>query len=172
MAATASQSSTAPADTSAPVGAGCGMFWPAGAGRTRTISMDKVITAAARDPRLSRLATAAARAGLTAELNSLHPITLIAPANSAFMHVPMKTAAMLRGKASLGKVLRYHVVAAAISPAQMAHGIRASTLEGSALTFSKKGSAYQVNGATVLCGNIHTANARLYIIDKVLTPPR
>jgi uncharacterized surface protein with fasciclin (FAS1) repeats len=29
---------------------------------------------------------------------------------------------------------------------------------------------YEVNNAGIICGNIHTANATVYIINKVLTP--
>ena len=33
------------------------------------------------------------------------------------------------------------------------------------------GSTYEVNKASVVCGNVQTANATVYIIDTVLTPP-
>ena len=33
------------------------------------------------------------------------------------------------------------------------------------------GGAYTVNGAQVVCGNVQTANATVYIINTVLTPP-
>jgi uncharacterized surface protein with fasciclin (FAS1) repeats len=33
------------------------------------------------------------------------------------------------------------------------------------------GSTYEVNKANVVCGNVQTANATVYIIDTVLTPP-
>jgi uncharacterized surface protein with fasciclin (FAS1) repeats len=167
-----SGSSSAPASTSARVGTHCGMFPSAGMSGMHSLRTDKALTAAARNPQLSLLTAAAAKAGLTADLNSMHPLTIVAPSNSAFTHVSMMTVGMLRNKTDLKRILRYHVVAAPISPAQMAHGVRASTLEGSALTFSKKGSVYEVNGAAVLCGNIQTANATIYIIDKVLTPPK
>ena len=32
------------------------------------------------------------------------------------------------------------------------------------------GSAYEVNGASVVCGNVHTANATVYIINSVMMP--
>jgi len=32
------------------------------------------------------------------------------------------------------------------------------------------GSVYEVNNADVICGNIQTANAIIYVISKVLTP--
>jgi uncharacterized surface protein with fasciclin (FAS1) repeats len=33
------------------------------------------------------------------------------------------------------------------------------------------GSTYEINSAHVVCGNVHTANATVYIIDTVLMPP-
>jgi uncharacterized surface protein with fasciclin (FAS1) repeats len=32
------------------------------------------------------------------------------------------------------------------------------------------GSVYEVNSARVICGNIQTANATVYVINKVLVP--
>jgi uncharacterized surface protein with fasciclin (FAS1) repeats len=32
------------------------------------------------------------------------------------------------------------------------------------------GSVYEVNGADVICGGIHTANATVYLTNKVLIP--
>jgi uncharacterized surface protein with fasciclin (FAS1) repeats len=31
--------------------------------------------------------------------------------------------------------------------------------------------SYTVNGASVVCGNVQTANATVYIINTVMTPP-
>ena len=33
------------------------------------------------------------------------------------------------------------------------------------------GSTYEVNSADAVCGNVHTANATVYIINTVLMPP-
>jgi uncharacterized surface protein with fasciclin (FAS1) repeats len=33
------------------------------------------------------------------------------------------------------------------------------------------GSTYEVNSADVVCGNVQTANATVYIINTVLMPP-
>ena len=33
------------------------------------------------------------------------------------------------------------------------------------------GGSYEVNKAQVVCGNVQTANATVYIIDTVLMPP-
>ena len=39
------------------------------------------------------------------------------------------------------------------------------------VTPAAMGSTYEVNKANVVCGNVQTANATVYIIDSVLTPP-
>ena len=45
------------------------------------------------------------------------------------------------------------------------------TLEKSKLTTSGSGESYTVNdSAKVVCGNVKTANANVYIIDTVLMP--
>lgn len=165
-------SSSVPVSTTARIGADCGKFSSARLSSMHSMSLGKALKAAAHNPQLSLVTAAAAKAGLTADLNSMHAITLFVPANTAFMHLSMTTAGMLRNRANLTRVLRYHVVGTRINPVQMAHGAVVPTLEGSQLRFSKMGSVYEVNGATILCGNIQTANATIYIINKVLTPPK
>jgi uncharacterized surface protein with fasciclin (FAS1) repeats len=44
-------------------------------------------------------------------------------------------------------------------------------LEGGMVTPGKMGETYAVNNAHVVCGNVQTANATVYIIDTVLMPP-
>ena len=46
----------------------------------------------------------------------------------------------------------------------------AKTLEGGKVTLAKMGSTYTVNGAKVVCGDVSTANATVYIINSVLMP--
>ncbi len=57
-----------------------------------------------------------------------------------------------------------------VTVAQLAVGKPLTTLEGSTLKPSKMGAVYEVNTADVICGNVQTANATVYIINKVLTP--
>jgi uncharacterized surface protein with fasciclin (FAS1) repeats len=45
------------------------------------------------------------------------------------------------------------------------------TLEGGKVTIGGTPSAPTVNGAQVLCGNIPTKNATVFVIGQVLTPP-
>ena len=77
---------------------------------------------------------------------------------------------MMHSTAELAKILKYHVVNGHVTPEELASGMELKTLEGSSLKASKMGSVYEVNNADVICGNIRTANATIYVINKVLTP--
>jgi uncharacterized surface protein with fasciclin (FAS1) repeats len=44
------------------------------------------------------------------------------------------------------------------------------TLEGGTVTPKLTDGSYTVNGASVVCGNVQTANATVYIISTVLMP--
>jgi uncharacterized surface protein with fasciclin (FAS1) repeats len=136
------------------------------------MSTAPVATAASNNPVLSTLVTAVKKAGLVDTLNSASGITVFAPDNAAFAKIPKATLAqVLANKAELTKILTYHVAAGRTTPAQLAAGKTIKTLEGSTVTLSKMGSTYEINSAHVVCGNVHTANATVYIIDNVLMPP-
>ena len=151
-------------------GSDCGMVPATGMGSFHAMSMEPTVTAAAHNPLLSTLAADIKAAGLTADLNSMHAITVFAPANTAFAKLPSSAMTMMHSHTELAKILKYHVVNGHITPAGLASGKPLTTLEGSTLKPSKMGALYEVNTADVICGNIHTANATVYIINKVLIP--
>jgi uncharacterized surface protein with fasciclin (FAS1) repeats len=131
-----------------------------------------VATAASANPALSTLVTAVKAAGLVDTLNSASNITVFAPDNAAFAKIPPATLKkLLANKAELTKILTYHVAPARYTPAQLSSGTGIKTLEGGMVTPAAMGSTYEVNKANVVCGNVQTANATVYIIDSVLTPP-
>ncbi len=55
--------------------------------------------------------------------------------------------------------------------AQLASGTPIKTLEGATVKPGDMGGTYEVKNAHVVCGNVQTANATVYIIDTVLMPP-
>ena len=154
-------------ETAATIGNDCGMIPATGMGSMHGMEMDPVVTAASHNPLITTLAAEIKKAGLTATLDSASGITVFAPDNQAFAH---DMSMLGGGTAELAKVLKYHVVAVRITPAELAHGMTLTTLEGSPLMTSKMGSVYEVNSADVTCGPLHTANATVYIINKVLIP--
>ncbi|MDR3036747.1 MAG: fasciclin domain-containing protein, partial [Kitasatospora sp.] len=127
-------------------------------------------TAASNNPLLSTLVAAVKQAGLVDTLNSAQNITVFAPTNDAFAKVPKADLdALLADKAKLTKVLTYHVTPERLAPTALAGTHK--TLEGSDLTVTGTQPDFTVNGnSKVLCGNVRTANATVYIVDTVLMP--
>ena len=151
-------------------GSDCGMVPATGMGSFHGMSMNPVVTAASHNPLLTTLAKDINTARLTADLNSMHAVTVFAPANTAFSKLPASSMTMMHRQAELAKILKYHVVSGHVTPAQLASGKPLTTLEGGTLKPSKMGAVYEVNTADVICGNIQTANATVYVINKVLIP--
>src|SRR5215467_14841863 len=151
-------------------GSDCGMVPATGMGSFHGMAMDPVVTAASHNPLLTSFAADVEMAGLTADLNTMHAVTVFAPANTAFSKLPASSMTMMHSQAELAKILKYHVVSGHVTPAQLASGKPLTTLEGGTLKPSKMGAVYEVNTADVICGNIQTANATVYVINKVLIP--
>ncbi|MFC7495362.1 MULTISPECIES: fasciclin domain-containing protein [unclassified Nocardioides] len=152
-------------------GAGCSQVPTDGAGSFDGMATAPVATAASANPLLKTLVTAVGQAKLVDTLNSADGVTVFAPTDDAFAAVPKKALdGLLADKAALTKVLTYHVVPGQLSPEQLAGSHK--TLEGEDLTVEGSGEDFTVGsgGATVVCGNIPTANATVYVIDSVLMP--
>jgi uncharacterized surface protein with fasciclin (FAS1) repeats len=156
----------------APFGPACSSVPASGKGSFTGMSTAPVATAASNNPVLSTLVTAVTKAGLVDTLNSAPSITVFAPDNAAFAKIPKATLdSVLGDKAELTKILTYHVASGHITPAELASGKPIKTLEGSTVMPSKMGSTYEVNATPVVCGDVQTANATVYIIGSVLMPP-
>ncbi len=153
-------------------GPACSSVPRSGAGSFSGMAAAPVATAASANPVLSTLVAAVKKAGLVDTLNSASNITVFAPDNAAFAKIPAATLAkVLANKAELTKILTYHVASGRYAAAQLASGTKIKTLEGATVTPGNMGGTYEVNNAHVVCGNVQTANATVYIIDTVLMPP-
>jgi uncharacterized surface protein with fasciclin (FAS1) repeats len=159
------------ASTTSDFGPGCASVPKTGAGSFTGMATAPVATAASANPVLSTLVTAVKKAGLVDTLNAANGITVFAPENAAFAKIPSTTLnGVLANKPELTKILTYHVVSGRYTPAQLASGMTLKTLEGGTVTTAMSGGTYTVNGADVVCGNVQTANATVYIISSVLMP--
>ncbi|GAA4075789.1 MULTISPECIES: fasciclin domain-containing protein [Streptomyces] len=169
----ASQSSTGSdaSMTDKPFGSACASVPKDGAGSFDGMAKDPVATAASNNPALSTLVAAVKKAGLVDTLNNAQNITVFAPTNDAFAKIPKADLdKVLNDKAMLTKILTYHVVGQKLAPKQLENG-SFDTLEKGKVTTTGSGTAYKVNdSANVVCGNVPTANATVYIIDSVLMP--
>lgn len=152
-------------------GSGCSAVPKTGEGSFQGMATAPVASAASANPVLSTLVTAVQKAGLVDTLNNQKDITVFAPTNDAFKAIPPKTLnAVLADKKTLTKILTYHVVAGRLAPDQL-DGTH-KTLEGGTLTIdgSQPNFVVGTQKASIVCGNVPTANATVYIINSVLMP--
>jgi len=155
-----------------PFGSGCSAVPKTGKGSFDGMAKDPVATAASNNPVLSTLVSAVKAAGLVDTLNGADGITVFAPTNDAFTKVPAATMkkAMADQKGLLTDVLTAHVVPGRLTPQDLA-GEHQTLNKNATITVEGSGEDFTVNGnAMVVCGNVQTANATVYIVDSVLLP--
>jgi uncharacterized surface protein with fasciclin (FAS1) repeats len=171
---TTTSSRTAPAGL---VGDGCVEYSdkvPAGPGSLNGMSRDPVAVAISNSLLLTTLAGALSgrlnpEVDLTGKLNA-GQFTVFAPTDDAFGKLAPETIEELKTDAQLlTSVLNYHVVADRADPKTIEG--EHQTVQGQPLNVTGSGDGLRVNDATVVCGGINTANATVYLIDKVLMPP-
>ena len=161
------------------VGAGCAAYAeavPDGGGSIVGMAQDPVAVAASNNPLLKTL-VAAVSGQLNPDVNLVDTLngsefTVFAPVDDAFAKLPADTVAALmlpENAALLTSILTYHVVPGQILPSDIDGEL--TTVNGATVTVTGSGDNIKVNDATVICGGVHTANATVYLIDTVLTPP-
>jgi uncharacterized surface protein with fasciclin (FAS1) repeats len=144
-----------------------------------------IVENAVNSPVHTTLVAAVKAAGLVDTLNSPGPFTVFAPTNDAFNKLPAGTVDTLvkpENKATLTKVLTYHVVPGRITASDIAAGIKAgggkyemTTVEGGKLTATMKGRKIMLTDekggmATVTTGNVYQSNGVIHVVDTVLMP--
>lgn len=145
---------------------------PSNKGSLQGMVSDPVATAAGNNPLLTKLVAAVTAAGLADTLNSQPAITVFAPADPAFAALgDAKFAELAADPATLGKILQFHVVGKRYDADGLEAAGTVKALTGQDLKISGTGDALTVNGAPVLCGNIPTKNATVFVIGQVLAPP-
>jgi len=161
------------------VGAGCAAYAeavPDGGGSIVGMAQDPVAVAASNNPLLKTL-VAAVSGQLNPDVNLVDTLngsefTVFAPVDDAFAKLPAETVEALKlpeNAALLTSILTYHVVPGQILPSDIAGEL--TTVNGAKVTVTGSGDNIKVNDATVICGGVHTANATVYLIDTVLSPP-
>ncbi|MGO1167979.1 MAG: fasciclin domain-containing protein [Janibacter sp.] len=154
----------------APFGEGCSTVPKDGKGSFDGMAKDPVATAAGNNPALSSLVGAVKKAELATTLNSAKDITVFAPTNDAFKAMDQATMdkAMNDPKGLLSTVLTHHVVEGKLAPEDLA-GTH-TTMAGDNIMVKGSDEKFTVGKANVVCGNVQTANATVYIVDSVLMP--
>lgn len=121
---------------------------------------------------LSTLAALLKTADLENVLKGQGPFTIFAPTNDAFAQLSPETRAALdKDPAKLAELLKYHVVAGAVTAKDAAELSEAKTLEGESVEIVVRDGKVQINGVTVTKPDQQTANGVIHTIGQVLVPP-
>jgi hypothetical protein len=153
-------------------GTGCGELPRlGGAGAPRGLARLPVVTAMARAPALSDLVRALRLAGLAGQLNSAPGLTVFAPDNSAFLQLGSgNLQALFTTRSDLVAVMKFQVVAGRVRPIELARQRVLTTLGGTKIYPARADPSYFVNNAWITCGNLRTANATVYVVNRVVIP--
>jgi len=131
------------------------------------------------------LVAAVKAAGLVETLKGAGPFTVFAPTNAAFDKLPAGTVASLvkpENKATLTKILTYHVVAGKLDSKAIAAAIKAgggkaelTTVEGGKLWAWMEGKKLVLKDekggmSTVTIANVYQKNGVIHVVDSVLMP--
>jgi uncharacterized surface protein with fasciclin (FAS1) repeats len=131
------------------------------------------------------LVAAVKAAGLVETLEGPGPFTVFAPTNEAFAKLPAGTVETLlkpENKATLTKVLTYHVVSGRLSASDLKKQIRSgngtaelTTVEGGKLWASQDGNQIVLKdekggSAIVTIPNVFQSNGVIHVIDTVVMP--
>ena len=154
-------------------GDGCAAIPTDGKGSFNGMVTDPVATAASNNPLLTTLVAAVtAVPGLADTLNSAPALTVFAPTDDAFAKIPeADLKSVLADQATLTAILSHHVIGEQIDPTAIVG--EHDTLNGDVVTVdgdTEAGMTVDGGTANVICGNIPTANATVYVIDSVLMP--
>jgi uncharacterized surface protein with fasciclin (FAS1) repeats len=177
-AAPAESAIAAPPATEGPIGAGCDVLPAEGPGSLAALATTPAGAAVSTNPQLSTLTQAVLAAHLVDVVNTRADITVLAPTNAAFDALgPDAVPALVADVPRLTTVLTHHVLSGRLGPEELAGEHR--TLQGDTVTVTGSGESFSVAAdqtlagaapATVVCGNVPTANATVYFIDQVLAP--
>ena len=131
------------------------------------------------------LVAAVKAAGLVETLSGKGPFTVFAPTNAAFDKLPAGTVETLvkpESKATLTKILTYHVVAGDMTSDKLVAAIKAgggkatlTTVEGGSLTAMAVGDGVELKDAKggtakVTIVDVKQSNGVIHVIDSVLMP--
>ena len=131
------------------------------------------------------LVAAVKAGGLVDTLEGAGPFTVFAPTNAAFAALPAGTVDTLlkpENKATLDKILTYHVVAGRLDSMALDNEIASGggkamlkTVQGDMLTVTGNGKNLSVtddkgNTARITIADVYQSNGVILVIDKVLIP--
>jgi uncharacterized surface protein with fasciclin (FAS1) repeats len=139
-----------------------------------------IVDVASANSSFTTLVTAVKAGDLVATLSGRGPFTVFAPTNEAFAKLPAGTVENLvkpENKATLVKILTYHVVAGEVPAATVVtlDGKKAKTVQGGEVTIAVKDGKVSLTDemggvANVTATDVKASNGLIHVIDRVLMP--
>lgn len=144
-----------------------------------------IVENAVESPIHTTLVAAVKAAGLVETLSGKGPFTVFAPTNDAFAKLPAGTVESLvmpENKATLTKILTYHVVAGKMDSKAIAKAIKKGggkatfkTVSGGTLTAMMHGNGVMLTDekggtAMVTTADVYQSNGVIHVIDTVVMP--
>jgi len=124
------------------------------------------------------LVAAVKAAGLVDTLEGKGPFTVFAPTNAAFGKLPEGTVDSLvkpENKATLTRILTYHVVPGKLEASDLSDGRKLKTVEGEELVVKRANGKVMIvdakgGTASVTISNVNQSNGVIHVVDSVLMP--
>ncbi len=138
-----------------------------------TASSQTIVETATANGSFNTLVAAIKAADLVDTLNAAGPYTVFAPTDEAFAALPAGVLDKLllpKNKATLTKILTYHVVAGNV-PASAVQTGPVPSVEGANLNLTADAGNVTVNDAKVVQADVAASNGVIHVIDAVLLPP-
>ena len=142
-------------------------------GGAMMIQSRDIVDNAALASNVTTVVAAVKAAGLVDTLKSPGPFTVFAPENSAFDKLPAGTVNTLlksENKATLTKILTYHVVAGRYLASDLKDGMMLKTVQGENLKVTIKDGKIWINDAMIVTKDVISSNGVTFVIDTVLMP--
>ena len=144
-------------------------------GGAMMVKSKDIVDNAVNASNVTTLVAAVKAAGLVDTLKGAGPFTVFAPTNAAFAKLPAGTVETLlkpENKATLAKILTYHVVAGRYTSADLKDGMTLKSVEGENLMVKKDAAGkIWINGsAMVETSDVISSNGVTFVIDTVLMP--
>ena len=146
----------------------------AAAAQARAQQPKDIVDTAIAAGSFTTLAKALTAADLVTTLKGPGPFTVFAPTDAAFAKLPAGTLDNLlkpENKATLRRVLTYHVVPGKVMAADVVKMRSAKAVSGDPLAITSSGKIVTVGTAQVVKTDIAASNGVIHVIDAVLLPP-
>ena len=147
---------------------------------SQAASTGTIVDVAAGNKDFTTLVAAVKAAGLVETLSGKGPFTVFAPTNAAFAKLPAGTVDTLlkpENKATLVKILTYHVVAGEVPASTVVtlNGKAAKSVQGQDVTVNVKDGKVSLTDASggtsnVVAVDVKASNGVIHVIDTVLLP--